>query len=667
MKNSKPIHSLLLAALSLALSARLAAEVPTAIVNAVPESGEYELIYQLEIPEMAPDADWVANIPYDVDATSTSSTKTFDRVAYVMELDNEWVWVSFNTIAPTPDLLAGKVGLKSIGVPTAAVVAGTPIQTRVNDMNVFSSLPSAFLTAGTGLTGGNIEFWPGNYGGPNAIGIPNASDDTFDFGDGGASPSLGYGSMQVHNHEAQEVIFAFNRWGGVFTGAAVDVGIGSFDGGNPDYTFAGNGSEFVVRNLYILVRPGLKDSDSDGIPDTIEGLHGLNPQVADSSSDTDGDGLTALQELMETSTDPNNGDSDGDGLSDKVETNTGVYVSVTNTGTDPNNPDTDGDSLLDASEVPGGDPGTSPLVADTDGDFISDDKELADGTDPLVAGAIATIPASIGGSVPESGDYRLIYQLAIPAQNEWAGDASAVSYDVNGSQSGIQFDRVAYVMELDHEWVWVSFDTFASSLSEVGIPFRSVQPEPVAQNVDNMNIYSNVNDKWRLETGEGLSGGNIEFWCGNYAPPNALEVPFASDETFDFGDTMTPGGHGSMQVHNHEAEQVVFAYNNWGSNNPGTAGGLGIGTSEGANPDWTFDGNSADYAKRNLYILVRGVEAASTNMNVSLSGNTITLTWEGSGVLETATSVLGPWKAVDGASSGYTAQTTQSEAYYRVR
>lgn len=47
-------------------------------------------------------------------------------------------------------------------------------------------------------------------------------------------------------------------------------------------------------------------------------------------------------------------DSDGDGLPDWVETNTRVYVSPTDTGTDPNNPDTDGDGVLDGDEIPAG-------------------------------------------------------------------------------------------------------------------------------------------------------------------------------------------------------------------------------------------------------------------------------------------------------------------------
>ena len=46
-------------------------------------------------------------------------------------------------------------------------------------------------------------------------------------------------------------------------------------------------------------------------------------------------------------------DADGDHLCDTVETNTHVFVSAANTGTDPNNPDTDGDGIKDGDEVAG--------------------------------------------------------------------------------------------------------------------------------------------------------------------------------------------------------------------------------------------------------------------------------------------------------------------------
>jgi len=59
-------------------------------------------------------------------------------------------------------------------------------------------------------------------------------------------------------------------------------------------------------------------------------------------------------------------DTDGDGLLDSVETNTGIYVDANNTGTDPNNPDTDGDGMNDGDEVAAG---HNPLLklGDADG------------------------------------------------------------------------------------------------------------------------------------------------------------------------------------------------------------------------------------------------------------------------------------------------------------
>jgi len=48
---------------------------------------------------------------------------------------------------------------------------------------------------------------------------------------------------------------------------------------------------------------------------------------------------------------PQSTDTDQDLLDDSVETNTGTFVSANDTGTDPNNPDTDGDGVLDGIEV----------------------------------------------------------------------------------------------------------------------------------------------------------------------------------------------------------------------------------------------------------------------------------------------------------------------------
>jgi CheY-like chemotaxis protein len=60
------------------------------------------------------------------------------------------------------------------------------------------------------------------------------------------------------------------------------------------------------------------DWDADGLPDDWETTHGLNPWVNDADLDSDGDGLTNLQEY-ERDTDPFNPDTDGDGILDGAE------------------------------------------------------------------------------------------------------------------------------------------------------------------------------------------------------------------------------------------------------------------------------------------------------------------------------------------------------------
>ena len=84
------------------------------------------------------------------------------------------------------------------------------------------------------------------------------------------------------------------------------------------------------------------DTNENGIPDWWEMEHFGSATGADAEVDDDMDGLTNLEEYLH-GTDPNNSDTDGDGLSDWDEVN--VY------GTDPTNPDTDGDGMPDGWEV----------------------------------------------------------------------------------------------------------------------------------------------------------------------------------------------------------------------------------------------------------------------------------------------------------------------------
>ena len=179
------------------------------------------------------------------------------------------------------------------------------------------------------------------------------------------------------------------------------------------------------------------DLDGDELPDVWEANFGLsNEDPADAASDTDEDGLTALQEFNR-GTDPTKADTDGDTLSDRVETNTGTFVSADDTGTDPTEPDTDEDGLNDNVETNSGtfvgenDTGTNPLLKDTDGDGVRDNTEIGLGSDPTDANST---PGGGGGGElvygePDGGWDEAYAGNIIPIELEWNHDNGSDEWD----------------------------------------------------------------------------------------------------------------------------------------------------------------------------------------------------------------------------------------------
>jgi len=103
------------------------------------------------------------------------------------------------------------------------------------------------------------------------------------------------------------------------------------------------------------------DSDGDGLKDEQERQYGTDPN----NPDTDDDGLKDGEEIIQYHTDPVNADSDGDGIPDANE--------VFKFKTDPKKSDTDDDGLSDGEEIMKYN--TDPLRADTDSDGLTDGDE----------------------------------------------------------------------------------------------------------------------------------------------------------------------------------------------------------------------------------------------------------------------------------------------------
>ncbi len=113
------------------------------------------------------------------------------------------------------------------------------------------------------------------------------------------------------------------------------------------------------------------DNDGDQFPDSVETATGKFLNKFDTGTDpnnidSDNDGINDYEEVFTYKTDPNISDTDQDGLTDGDE--------VTLFKTDPHNADSDGDGILDGKEV--NELGTDPLQADSDGDGFADDLDL---------------------------------------------------------------------------------------------------------------------------------------------------------------------------------------------------------------------------------------------------------------------------------------------------
>ncbi|HEY7034047.1 MAG TPA: peptidoglycan DD-metalloendopeptidase family protein [Thermomicrobiales bacterium] len=165
------------------------------------------------------------------------------------------------------------------------------------------------------------------------------------------------------------------------------------------------------------------DKDGDGLTDDQETELGTDPN----NPDTDGDGLPDYNEVMQHQTDPKNPDTDGDGYNDHDEVSAGSNPNDPSStpanlgtadsdgdglsnddeashGTDPNNPDSDGDGYQDGEEVNAGSNPTDPAsfpgnaaTVDSDGDGVNDDQEASLGTDP-------TNPDSDGDGYPDGAE-----------------------------------------------------------------------------------------------------------------------------------------------------------------------------------------------------------------------------------------------------------------------
>jgi hypothetical protein len=128
---------------------------------------------------------------------------------------------------------------------------------------------------------------------------------------------------------------------------------------------------------------------------------------------------------------------------------------------------------------------------------------------------LTDVPAAIKSNVPEASQYRVVYELNIP------DNMTSLSYVQNLSgTSGVNFNRVAYYMQLDTKWVWVSMNKFTSNLTlaQLGVPF-GWSTIYFQQIVSGMNVLGSSNSGVTNATN---INGNVEIWPHCYGTRKTL-------------------------------------------------------------------------------------------------------------------------------------------------
>ncbi len=223
---------------------------------------------------------------------------------------------------------------------------------------------------------------------------------------------------------------------------------------------------------------GNTDQDNDGISDTIEEYFGTDT----SNNDTDGDGLYDNYELLYgfPDLDPKEADTNNNGVNDGAEDTDGDGLSnlqEQELKTSPLEKDTDRDGLDDYSEIDVHE--TNPLIEDTDGDGIIDGREIENSSNPLVPDAdrVVTSQKTFVTYNPLTGKEESV-SISIQGAGDLASEISVNNWSdikIKG-QVGRSFD--------------ISFIDENKPFESADITFSYDVDDPKAADLNNLSVFT---------------------------------------------------------------------------------------------------------------------------------------------------------------------------------
>lgn len=254
-----------------------------------------------------------------------------------------------------------------------------------------------------------------------------------------------------------------------------------------------------------------------------------------------------------------------------------------------------------------------------------------------VSTVVPSLPADVAAGVGAiAKGFSVIYAGTIPVLSDTILDDTFWSVKNLGSSN--RFDRVAYVMALEHptygrQWVWASFEPPFTDRSKLALPITAKRM-CFQRRINHLTVRASANAN--VTSVDDVSTGNIEWYPNDYN--NALPSSTAFDRgysgdgnIYDFDDVNSgsdgtfngnTSGYGCFQVHNFGLNQTLFAINHFGKTNYKPCIGIGNKPNDVNNLDWTFTENATDYTVRELYILTRDV-APNTAPVVQVNAGTL--------------------------------------------
>lgn len=310
---------------------------------------------------------------------------------------------------------------------------------------------------------------------------------------------------------------------------------GSSNGG----TSSNSGGRAQINGFQLRTFAGAGDTDEDGMNDLYEIANGLNINVDDTNLDSDGDGISNIDEFnhvpqlpagiadadgdgftdgeevdglvnpfgtpvtnqlttgisLGAATDPLNDDSDDDGVNDFEEVNGTLNTSFANEATDPNSEDTDMDELPDNAEItamldPNDATGDQGAAGDPDLDLVLNSEELSEGTNPLLA-----------DTDDDGADDRLEIDTdgLLPLDPDTDNDKILDGEELMAGMDGFITDPLA-------------FDTDGDGVPDAYEAMEGVDPSAatgaaVSPNYANITWFAEAIDDYQLPDGSMITGG----------------------------------------------------------------------------------------------------------------------------------------------------------------